>query len=510
MPTVADQPTAPSQAPERHPRGLYILFATELWERFGFYTAAAIMTLYLQYGGFGWTKSDAGSLWSNYMMFVYLTPLAGGWLADRILGYRRSVLIGGAFFIAGYVALGMGRVEGFYLGLASLFVGNGFFKPNISTMVGNLYRPGSPLRDAAYNIFYMGINIGAFLGPIVAEAVRQAFVPQALYTAAKNHEALSAADALLLKNGYLTAFLCAAGGMTLGTIAFCFFYRSLAGAEQKRSSSSDTEALAVTEDLPPAHDAPAIDAVPERQRVGALLIIFSIVVVFWMIFHQNGTSMTWWADENTDWKSSRVIPWFITLLSLGTVDPAEASGVISNSINAFWIIVLSIPLVKFWGWLNKRGIEPSTPTKMAIGMVLAGLSFLILAVAARLGGDQDFQFDSQGQALLTEKGEFRAIQHLVSPWWLIASYGVLSLGELCLSPMGLSLVSKVAPARMRGLMMGGWFVATAIGNKLTVISVLWPRTYHSTFWLLDASLAMMMAVILLTLLRRLKRAMPGV
>ncbi len=208
-----------------------------------------------------------------------------------------------------------------------------------------------------------------------------------------------------------------------------------------------------------------------------------------MVFHQNGSTMTYWADENTSW---------------------NVSGVVSNAINPFWIVALSIPLVSVWNWLRRRGLEPSTPTKMAIGMFLTSLAFLILFVAAKSGGDQTFVTDSQGQFVLDEHNEYKSIQHQVSPLWLIAAYMVISLGELMLSPMGLSLVSKVAPSRMRGLMMGGWFVATAIGNKLTAIGKLWTVWHHSSFWLLCSLLALGMAFVLLLLLRPLKKAMPGV
>jgi POT family proton-dependent oligopeptide transporter len=169
-----------------------------------------------------------------------------------------------------------------------------------------------------------------------------------------------------------------------------------------------------------------------------------------------------------------------------------------------------MPLVYFWGWLRKRGLEPSTPTKMLLGMLLTSLAFLILFAAAKSGGDQTFVTDQAGQFVLDDHQELKAVQNKVSPLWLIAAYMVISLAELMLSPMGLSLVSKVAPARMRGLMMGGWFVATAIGNKLTVIGTYWTQWYHSSFWLFCAMLALGMAVVLAILLRPLKKAMPGV
>ncbi len=493
----------------RHPKELYILFGSEMWERFGFYTAAALMTLYLQYGGFGWKKADATTLWSNYMMFVYATPFVGGILADHFVGYRRSVVIGGILFVLGYGMLAAGQLATFWVALALIFVGNGFFKPNISTMVGNLYPAGSPLKDSAYNIFYMGINVGAFTAPIVAEAIRQRIVPDAIYR--KVQEGLaSAAEIEQVRASFLMGFVSAAVGMTLGTLLLVAFYKTLAKAE-RRKASPDSEKVAVTEDLPPHAEVPAIEKVRPGVRVAALFVVFALVVVFWMVFHQNGTTMTYWADKNTDWKGAPEMKYVIAALSLGTVDASQASGVISNAINPFWIVVLSMPVVMFWNFLGKRGIEPSTPTKMALGMLLTAGAFFILYIAAINGGNQHFQLDSStGQRLVDAKGVPVVNEGLVSPWWLIMAYCVLSLGELCLSPMGLSLVSKVAPVEIRSMMMGGWFVATAIGNKLTMIGVLWDYWHHSDFWLLCSALAAVMAVVFFLLLKPLKRAMPGV
>ena len=383
-----------------------------------------------------------------------------------------------------------------HVALGLIFAGNGFFKPNISTMVGNLYPAGSPLRDSAYNIFYMGINIGAFLAPLTAELMLQLFAGDRIIEASKAKGTVPLAPGRRIGRtaervpGYCF-YAAKRRGMTLGTVVFAFCYRALGFADLRHGKAhTDPDELAVTEDLAPRHEKAPIDMVPEGRRITALLVIYAIVIVFWMVFHQNGTTMTYWADENTNWK---------------------VSGVVSAGINAFWIIVLSIPLVKFWGWLNKRGLEPSTPTKMAIGMLLTGLSFLILYVGARVGGDQTFLTDEAGRFLLDDKGVFQVVEHRVSPLWLISAVAVISLGELMLSPMGLSLVSKVAPVRMRGLMMGGWFVATALGNKLTMIGTLWPEWYHSSFWLLCAVSALVMSVVLLTLLKKpLKKAMPGV
>ena len=432
-PTIAD----------RHPRGLYVLFATEMWERFSFYTMLAMFTLYLRDTtgqGFGWTADQATSLYANYLMFVYASPFIGGWLADRKLGYRRSVMLGGLFFIAGHLLLSIRSIPVVYAALTCLVVGNGLFKPNVSAMVGNLYPEGSHLKDRAYNIFYMGINVGAFLAPVIAEMVHGRF-------------------------GFHPAFAVAAAGMVISVTILWRFKRHVEGADSPTGLASPA-AVAGTQ---------PIDAVPTRNRIAALVVVYLIVIVFWMVFHQNGSTMTYWANENTAWR---------------------VTGIISNAINPAWVVLLTFPLVAFWRWLDRSGREPSTPVKMAIGMGLTATAFLVLFVAARVG-----------EASVTDGNIYH---YRVSPLWLVGAYGVLTLGELMLSPMGLSLVSKVAPRQHRGIMMGGWFVATAIGNKLTQIGKLWDDMPHSSFWLMLSGAAVVMAIVLLLVLKPLKRAMPGV
>jgi proton-dependent oligopeptide transporter, POT family len=364
-------------------------------------------------------------------------------------------MIGGLFFMAGHLLLSFRSIGIVYLALTCLVIGNGFFKPNVSTMVGNLYAEGSHLKDRAYSIFYMGINVGAFIAPIVMELVQSRF-------------------------GYHPAFAIAAGGMLISVLTLWRMKKYVEAADRPPSRGPKTTAntAAVTVDAPPASVSQqnAIEAVPDWKRIGALIVIFLIVIVFWMVFHQNSTTITYWANDNTDWK---------------------VSGIISNSINPGWVLLLTFPLVAFWGWLDKKGLEPSTPTKMVIGMVMTALAFFVLFIAAKLG-----------EASLAPGAT--AYAYKMSPLWLLGAYGVLTLGELMLSPMGLSLVSKVAPIRMRGLMMGGWFVATAIGNKLTQIGELWDDWPHSTFWITLSAAAVFMAIVLLFLLRPLKKAMPGV
>lgn len=516
----------------KHPKGLYVLFGTEMWERFSFYSMLALFTLYLRNPdqGFGWTAAEATNLYAWYLMFVYASPLVGGIIADWKLGYRRAVMVGGFFFMAGHALLSIRSMPAVYAALTCLVIGNGFFKPNVSTMVGNLYPEGSHLKDRAYNIFYMGINVGAFAAPVVMEIVKQKF-------------------------GYHPAFAIAAFGMLISVGILWKFKRHVEEKEGKSvadmTPNEVAEVAATTVDLPPhaVSRQQAMEAVPEWKRITALIVIFLIVIVFWMVFHQNGSTLTYWADDNTDW---------------------NVSGTISNAINPFWIISLTFPLVWFWKWMDQRGKEPSTPTKMAIGMFLTALSFFILFAAARAGESyvpqpdsyatagfritdrtigslradgvpeevlakldrediksKKFSPDDKGSgeaqftaALSTAVGP-QAPQHRdvilrrayifkVSPFWLIIAYLVISLGELMLSPMGLSLVSKVAPIRMRGMMMGGWFVATAIGNKLTMIGVYWERWLQSSFFVILGTMALIMAFVLIVLLRPLKKAMPGV
>ena len=438
-PTITASRTAAPAIQEKHPPGLYVLFATELWERFGFYTLGAMLALYLRDSaqGMGWPEQDATTLFSYYLMFVYASPLVGGWLADKWMGYRLAITVGALFFGAGYFLLYIPSVSTLYLALTLVVIGNGFFKPNVSAMVGSLYPEGSRLKDSAYNIFYMGINIGAFLAPVVAEFMRQRF-------------------------GFRVAFTVAGFGMFVCMATFWGFRKYISGRDKGGVAAPKQDQSRTP--LP-------IDSVPDSRRIMALLVIFAIVIVFWMAFHQNQLTLTYFANDNTDWSA-----W------------GDVSGVISNAINPFWIITLTVPLISFWRWLAQKGLEPSTPAKIAIGMFLTAISFYLMAIAGLAGGN-------------TGK---------VSPWWLIGAYAIVSLGELMLSPMGLSLVSKVAPAHMRGLMMGGWFVATAIGNKLTAIGVFWRVWDHSTFFFILATMALVMSGVLWLLMKPLKKAMPGV
>jgi len=554
---TANAQTINAGAAEKHPKGLAVLFATEMWERFSFYSMLALFTLYLRdpKEGFGWTAAEATWLYSTYLMFVYLSPLVGGFIADRFTGYRKAVMIGGFFFMAGHATLSIPAIWAVYLALTFLVIGNGFFKPNVSTMVGNLYPEGSHLKDRAYNIFYMGINVGAALAPIVMEIVKAYF-------------------------GFHAAFAVAAFGMVISVFVLWHWKSLVMDADKKMFRIGEHQVRAVdhVDDQPADTAATPVDApphetsqqkasnlmnsVPEGKRIMALIVVFLIVIVFWMVFHQNGSTLTYFADDNTEW---------------------NVTGTISNSINAIWILILTFPLVWFWGVLDRRGKEPSTPTKMAFGMTLTGLSFLVLWYGATIGESMTKTSDmlAKGEFRINERvltnlgnsgvpkdvldkiqnakgsdgknaifgvkftekedaatkqknsGEQQLIAAVnaassgagdthkdkilqnaylfrVSPFWLVFAYMIVTLGELMLSPMGLSLVSKVAPISKRGMLMGGWFVATAIGNKLTQIGVFWDIWLQSSFFLVLSCMALVMAVVLFAILKPLKKAMPGV
>lgn len=523
---------------EKHPKGLYVLFASEMWERYSFYTVNAMLALYLRDSvqGFGFTNAEATGISAWYLACVYASPLFGGFIADRWLGFRRSILVGACFFIAGHALLAVpNRINILYLALGCLVIGNGFFKPNVSSMVGNLYSEGSHLKDKAYLIFYMGINIGAALAPLVASFVQP-------------------------KWGFHPAFFLGAVGMLISLIIFAANQKHVRHADRIRGQSDfaradgtrdNQGAVTTSEDLPPVmnEDAATMNAVPEWKRIFALIVIFLIVIVFWMIFHQNSLTLTFWADDHTRWT-------FI-----------EAGGILSNLINPLYIIIFSLPLAAFWTWLDKRNMEPSTPMKMMIGMTLTGVSMLVLYFGAQANGftapafkviktdgaqtyvqiakearehlaismpPTSVQIEEGGKPVQKEAwpvtvngggvvaGDYVRLENhtatgiITAPttkaslWWLLLTYAVISLGELMLSPMGLSLVSKVAPIRMRGVMMGGWFLATAIGNKLTSIGGYWDLWGHTQFFLTLAIMAFIMAVVLFVLLRPLKKAMPGV
>ncbi len=412
---------------KKHPPGLPVLFFTEMWERFSFYCMLSILTLYMD-EALHFTTENAGRIYGFYIGFVYFTPLIGGWLADRYLGFRKAIIIGGVIMGLGHLSLAFSPLPFFFTGLICLIIGNGLFKPNISTILGNLYHHLPEKRDDAYNIFYMGINLGAFLSPLVAAYLRANY-------------------------GFHYAFGAAGVGMVFSLVIFQIFKRHVIAGDI-RPGTRITQVHSGARALTPKQ---------ERDRIVALLLIFAVVVIFWMAFKQNGYTLTFWARDNTE---------------------TSWSPEIFQSVNPFFILLFTPLLVRFWTFLRDRKREPATASKIAIGMLLTVVTYLIMATAAWLGGD-------------TAK---------VSANWLISAYAMITLAELCLSPMGLSLVSKLAPSHKQGLLMGGWFAATALGGMLAgQVGFVWTNYAHSTFFALMALASLAAFAMLLLVLKKIHR-----
>ncbi len=461
-----------------HPKGLYLLFATELWERFNYYGMRALFILYMTQALL-FNKELSSLIYGNFTGLVYLTPLLGGYIADRYWGNRRSIMVGAIVMMVGQLLMFMSAcyyqntqlaVWLMISGLAFLIVGNGFFKPNISTMVGSLYAPVDSRKDSAYTIFYMGINAGAMVAPLWCGLVGNTGDP---------------AD---FKWGFLSAFV----GMLVGTVVFYLNKdrylvdpegNAVGVAPQKQnvadSKKSDDGGFSITKiiitilsfgllmllfsvnwsskqglfygaDWIGAMIYSSIITIPiviftdrslssiERKRILVIYIIAFFVIFFWAAFEQAGASLTFFADEQTN----RVI--------FGWEMPASYF----QSFNALFIIIFAPLFAMLWGWLGKRNVEPSSPTKQAIGLLLLSLGYLIISLGVR-GVDPNVK---------------------VSMMWLVGLYFIHTMGELCLSPIGLSMVNKLSPAHFASLLMGVWFLSLSAANKLSgVLSGYYPE-----------------------------------
>ena len=463
-----------------HPAGLYVLFFTEMWERFSYYGMRAIFVLYLT-NALLFDKSLASNLYGSYTGLVYLTPLIGGYISDRYWGNRKSILAGGIIMAIGqflmFLSGGMlGNLDlakiVMYGGLTALIFGNGFFKPNISTMVGQLYPPADKRIDSAFTIFYMGINLGAFFSPLVCGGLGDTGNPNDFkwgFLAACIGMVISTVSFYFLKNKYIVTPEGKAVGMPkVKEDPHAVMEREMLDAPDvtqqttpRFSSGSVTTwagiFVALTlilrflagQDWIGAFIFGAFIAVPgliitdksltpvERSRVWVILILVFFVIFFWSAFEQAGASLTFFAEEQTD----REI--------FGFTVPASWF----QSVNPLGIIVLAPLFTILWGWLGKRNAEPSSPLKMAIGLFLLSLGYVVIA------------FGVKGVSAETK----------ASMWLLFSLYLLHTLGELCLSPIGLSMVSKLAPLRFSSLLMGTWFLANAAANKLAgTLSALYP------------------------------------
>lgn len=542
----------------KHPKGLPYLFFTEMWERFGYYLILGIFVLYMidpkETGGLAIPDKSADDIFGTFIALTYLTPFLGGFLADRLLGYVKSIYIGGILMGAGYIGLGLSQeLSVFYVSMGLIIVGNGFFKPSISTLLGNLYseEPYKANKDSGYNIFYMGINIGAFVCNIIAAFMRN-------------------------KYGWSEAFITAGVGMYIGLLVFTIGLKNVKHAnvlKPKQEGDVGVGGILTKVFLPAmlsgvigwvipgnifgsdSTDAFIFACIPviafylslylkankeDKRSIGALLAIFAVGIMFWAVFKQNGTALTRWANYYTDRSAPAIIE--KPLESIYLVEKKEYKDTLVNvydsqyrsqkdeqgnalkeqgkdiyfrnisaeqrnelenssdakifvyntelfqSINPFWVIVLTPVVVGFFVMLRRIGKEPTTATKIIFGIFISALSCLVMYWAANSGNN----------------GEVK-----VSAMWLVAAYGVITIGELCLSPMGLSLVSKLSPPRITALMMGGNFLSVSIGNKLSgILASMWYDYEHkANFFLVNFGLLILAFIIGLSILKNLNKIM---
>ncbi len=383
-----------------HPIGLYVLFFTEMWERFSYYGMRAILVLYLvaetQAGnaGLGWTRGDALSLYGTYTMMVYVMSIPGGWIADKFLGQKKSVLYGGLLLVAGHSILAVEELWAFYTGLALIVAGVGMLKPNISTMVGGLYQQGDIRRDKGFTIFYIGINIGAFLSSLIVGYVGEV-------------------------HGWHYGFGLAGIGMALGLIQYLLGQKHLKHVGNFLGASENKEEKE-------AMKKPLTSV--EKDRVVVLFISFLLVIVFWGAFEQAGGLMNLYAKENTN------------RMLMGWEVPASWF----QSLNAMFIIFLGTSVALFWANRKLKGKISTSLFKMIVGLIIMGTGFFFMSAAAA-------EFNSTGASAM---------------YWLVLAYLFHTVGELCISPVALSYITKLAPLKYASLMMGVYFAMTGFGNKL--------------------------------------------
>ena len=429
---------------KKHPRALAFIFFTEMWERVGFYTLMAILVLYMD-KVLGWSDARKGDSFGIFLALCYFVPLLGGWLGDKVVGQIRTVRAGAFLMALGYVGLavsGPGRVATFYVGLLLIGLGTGIFKVNMAVLVGNLYTDKPHLKDAGYNIFYMGVNLGAMVAPLVATVNNAVF------------------------HSYNLSFWVAAAGMVFALIIFRAGELHLRPMDTKLGTGGAAAPKAAGEAVPSAVRA-AMDKREERQRIATLVILFLIVIFFWIAFYQNFFGLTLFAERSTI-----VLKW----LRPETYQFFEP----------FFILALTPLLLALFSRLNRAVKEPSTPVKILLGMLIMSLAMIVMVFAALAGGNRD--------------------QNIMSPAWLIGTLFLVTLAEILISPMGQSFVSKVAPPRIAGLMMGGWFAAIAAGSYGSgVLGKFYSSLAHHEFFLFLAALMAVAAVLVAAFLKKLNR-----
>lgn len=407
-----------------HPKGLYLLFFTEMWERFSYYGMRAILIYYLTktylQGGLGMDKGEATLLYGYFTGLVYFTPLIGGWLADKYLGKRLAITIGGITMMVGqFVLFGMNTMTGLYIGLLLLIIGNGFFKPNISTLVGGLYAEGDDRRDSAFSIFYMGINLGAFIAPLLI-----GYLTDDLFAVKQGGEIMS--------YGYKYGFLAAGIGMFLGQIVFNGLAQKYLGDLGKKpvgasNAAGEVESL---ESINPQTGA-VLNKSEEKQRISVIFILFLFAVFFWAGFEQAGSSLSLYTDSFIDRR----------------IGDFEVPASWFQSVNPVFIVLLAPLFAMFWN--SKLGKRLTTPVKMGVGMIILGVGFWFMlgAVAER-----------------NANGNVEDVANKAAMMWLIMTYLFHTIGELCLSPVGLSVVTKLSPPKLASILMAVWMLSSSAAN----------------------------------------------
>lgn len=556
-----------------HPKGLFVLAATNTGERFGYYTMLAIFTLYLQ-ARYGWDSGVTGQVFGGFLAAVYFLPLLGGLVADKALGYGKTIILGTVIMFLGYALLAFPLGSGLtsmFMALGFISLGTGFFKGNLQVLVGNLYdNPKySKNRDLAFSIFYMCINIGAFFAPSMAEAItnfilkgsnlvynskipalaHQLFdnaLPEgsAGYTELANLATAQGATITdsaslvqfsnyyidTLSQSYQYGFGVACISLVLSLAIFLGFrkyYKSADATEKEKAQGKGDQNAVVIE----------LTKEQTSQRLIALGLVFTVVIFFWMSFHQNGLTMTFFARDYTVSHISGIssllfslagtVPFILLfyglfllitgdkksklfggimaavfLIILYFVYQSRFAGQVTTytpqifqQFNPMFIIILTPVFVGFFSWLNSKKKEPSAPRKIGIGMIIAAVGFLVLMLGS-------FGLPAPSQLL----NEPLAESQMVSPYWLINTYLILTCAELFLSPMGISFVSKVAPPKYKGLMQGGWFAATAIGNYLVgIIGFFWEKVSLVALWGILITCCGLSALFIFSIMKRLER-----
>lgn len=412
-----------------HPKGLRVLFATEMWERFSYYGMRSILVYYMMKSlMFGQVR--ASQIYGLYTGFTWFTPFFGGIIADRWLGQRKTVFIGGILMAIAQFTLMVPNL--FFLGLLLLIIGNGLFKPNISTQVGGLYAQGDHRRDRAFSIFYVGINVGAFLSPLVCGTFGE-------------------------KVGWHWGFCAAGVGMILGLIWYWAGQRHLAPDNVMRTKKGEVKKK---------HEHLTKD---DKSKIWGLVVLCFFNIFFWAVYEQQGNTTALWADSNTN---RMIFGWLM-----------PASWV--QAFNPIMIFIFTPPILALWKWQANKNKEPSSVAKMAYGCLILGVSYLVLIPAARLNANGT----------------------LVSLWWTVFNTLLLTIGELYLSPIGLSLVTKLAPARMVSMLMGMWFLSSFFGMNLSgFLGTFWEKIPKESFFILMAVIAAGAGFAMLAVIHPLKRA----